>query len=542
MYRQISMGLLSRRSDLRLLGFSILLIVVTRAPFLPSYLYSFDSVNLALALKDFDPLLHQPQPPGYPLFVTEAWLLNQVLRVPEWTFAVLGIIVSSLAVLFAYLLGVRMFSRQVGLLAAALLFVNPIFWYAGLTSPLRTHLAFVPLLMAYFCWRTWEGESRYLLAASLALGLGAGARPELLVTLMPMWAWTAWRARRSGYLDRSILLLAASVLLWIAMLGIAYGGLTSMISSLEGYFYTEAMQTSPLLQASAAGWQRMAGRAVVWSSLGALCWIWALPFAWRALRRTDPPKPFVTFLTIWILPCFLFSVLVHIGDPDQALATIAGLCLAGGFALNAAEQSIACRCAGWLPEGVLASWIILFVNLPLFFGEYLPPWREATPQFRGLASVTDAWRFAVYESSLPRVRWVDRMAANGFRQLEALQSGTERPVLAVWLRDGEPSWRKVCYYFPSIGVYVLEEGGDRAVLASKGRLSVNNTAVDSYLGPPPIRVPVPRGARLVWLLGAAEVDKLAAVVPLQPASPLYYTDLPPDAAEFRYGSFVFSPE
>jgi hypothetical protein len=38
------------------------------------------------------------------------------------------------------------------------------------------------------------------------------------------------------------------------------------------------------------------------------------------------------------------------------------------------------------------------------------------------------------------------------------------------------------------------------------------------------------------------VAKLAAVVPLQSAPPLYYTDLSPETTEFRYGSFVIAPE
>src|SRR3970282_159368 len=62
------------------------LVIVTRWPLLPSRLYSFDTVNLALALEDFDPTRHQPQPPGYPLFVAEARLLYWLLGTPERTF------------------------------------------------------------------------------------------------------------------------------------------------------------------------------------------------------------------------------------------------------------------------------------------------------------------------------------------------------------------------------------------------------------------------------------------------------------------------
>src|SRR5579871_1417082 len=45
-----------------------LISLVTALPLVPPYLYSFDTVNMALALKEFDPTRNQPQPPGYPFF------------------------------------------------------------------------------------------------------------------------------------------------------------------------------------------------------------------------------------------------------------------------------------------------------------------------------------------------------------------------------------------------------------------------------------------------------------------------------------------
>src|SRR5207253_2196556 len=116
------------------------LVLATRLPFVPPHLFSFDTVNLALALKQFDPDRNQPQPPGYPLFVAEERLANPLFRAPERTFAVLSSVICGLALGMLYLLGARMFSPGAGLAAAALLFVNPAFWYSGLTTPLRPHL------------------------------------------------------------------------------------------------------------------------------------------------------------------------------------------------------------------------------------------------------------------------------------------------------------------------------------------------------------------------------------------------------------------
>ena len=140
-----------------LFGFCILMVGLTRLPIFPPQLYSFDSVNLALALEHFDPTLHQPQPPGYPLFVLEARLLDVPFGSAERTFAALGLLVSGLAVGMLYLLGKELFSPWAGMVAAALLFVNPTFWFSSLTSPLRPHLALVSIVMAYFCWRAKRG-------------------------------------------------------------------------------------------------------------------------------------------------------------------------------------------------------------------------------------------------------------------------------------------------------------------------------------------------------------------------------------------------
>jgi len=45
-----------------------LLICFTRWPLTPKkHLYHIDNVNFALALYDFNPALHRPQPPGDPM-------------------------------------------------------------------------------------------------------------------------------------------------------------------------------------------------------------------------------------------------------------------------------------------------------------------------------------------------------------------------------------------------------------------------------------------------------------------------------------------
>jgi hypothetical protein len=159
-----------------------------------------------------------------------------------------------------------------------------------------------------------------------------------------------------------------------------------------------------------------------------------------------------------------------------------------------------------------------------------------------LTSVSDAVLIGTYESSYARVRWIEQMTDLGLQGIETLRAGTERPVLVVWARDGTPVWRKICYYLPSQQVYVLDETGDPGVPAAQARLWAGSRPLMRHTGPPPFRLSVPKGARLIWVAGANTVADLQKVFPLQSLSNVYYTDLPPDAPPMRWGSFELVPE
>jgi len=572
------------------LGASLFLVLLTRWPLLPPQLYSFDSVNLALALHEFDPTRNQPQPPGYPLFVLEARLLHVLLGTPERTFAVLALLISAICLALLYQLGNRLFSPAVGLAAAGLLLVNPVFWYSGLTSPLRPHLALISLLAAYCCWRAANGEHRYFYASSMVLGLGGGFRPELSLILLPLWAWAGWRGARFGVWVRGGLLLIATTALWVAILVLASGGVTPMIAAFRDYATAQTFQTSVAFGSVSLGWRRMLGRAFVWTALGALPWLWALPFAWFRRQQWPHTTRSLGFLTAWFLPGFLFHCLIHIGDPDHALTTIPAVCLVGGLAMIAAEQTIRLRVAWtlagpglatglallsaliflsprqehplagvvvWIAIGFSLLWLVplvplqerapvvcaaLLANILLFLGHFPFPQGPAASPFHGLASVRDAFLGGRYESSYDRVRWTAQMMDVAVEHLPLLKLSAHQPVLLIWSRDGEPVWRKLAYYFPTDRLYVLDEAGDPGVPSSQARLWSGNNILRTFSGVAPVPLPVPRGSRLVWFVGGGSIRDLAEKVPLQRSPVLLYSDLPADSPSFRWGSFEFVPE
>src|SRR6185295_1829165 len=176
---------------------------------------SVDNVNLAFALEWFDPLNHQPQPPGYPLFVLFSRGVNFVLRSVEHTFLFISVLSTGLSLLVIGALGKRMFSEWSGKAAVLLLLVNPVFWQTGATSPLRPFLALFSLLTAYCAWRCWHGETRYALWGAACVGVGSGFRPELLPYLFPLWFVSACVGTRSfRTVVAGLSIVASVVLIW----------------------------------------------------------------------------------------------------------------------------------------------------------------------------------------------------------------------------------------------------------------------------------------------------------------------------------------
>ena len=163
---------MEKRLHFLIFGFVVLvLLILTRIPAMADY-FSIDNVNLAFSLEKFDPRIHQPQPPGYPLFVLSARLVNALFDDAERTFAVIAFLVSALSLFVAFLLGRRMFSSWAAAAGTCLLLVNPVFWHSGLDGPLRPNLALFSLLTAYCCWRCWNREKQFALWSAVALGIG----------------------------------------------------------------------------------------------------------------------------------------------------------------------------------------------------------------------------------------------------------------------------------------------------------------------------------------------------------------------------------
>src|ERR1051325_1096837 len=321
------------------------LFLLTRVPAMAQY-FSIDKVNLAFSLEKFDPTIHQPQPPGYPLFVLFARMANVIFRNPERTFAFISLLVSGISLYAAFALGSRISSSWAGAAGALLLLATPPFWYANLEGPLRPNLALFSLLTAYCSWRCWNGEKRFAYWGAVALGVGGGFRPDLIAFLLPLWFISSCVGTRSW---RSVLpasaLLAAIVLIWTGALAAAMGGVSTFVTVMLAYAVTQSGHGSVVFGSSIIAWLRQINRLVIWNGLAMVPWIWVVPFCFgrpEDIRATDHPTSarrgmVFAFFFIWLVPGLIVQAMTHIEEPGHTLFSVAALCVLGGYVLSLAR-------------------------------------------------------------------------------------------------------------------------------------------------------------------------------------------------------------
>jgi len=402
-------------------------LVATRWPLAPHYLYYFDSANFAFALENFNPALHQPQPPGYPLFVALTRLIHLFVLRPEHVFLIAGLLAACGAVVLIRLLAREIFGAPAGMLAAALLASNPVFWFGGLTNQIRVFLAVSALGMALLAWRALRNPDRpaWLYAMFVAIAVGAGFRPALAVKLLPLALWVWWRCgHRPRRLAIGAATLVAAALPWLVVTVWAVGGPERYVAVLWQYANEQFQGSSALFGAAAPSALEMVAMALVWNLLGVVAWIWAVPFVWKGARDAAWRER-AAFLAIAIMPAFLFSAVIHIGDPDQALASVSILCTAGGGVLAAFCRSKAGRRVHVTAAAVVVLQTILF---------FCPPTKLAKA------------------ASYRHVAMVDRMTTGAMTAIEDLRR--DGPLTIVHYGSSVAS-RELAYYFPEDYVVIL---------------------------------------------------------------------------------------
>ncbi len=468
-------NLSSKRKDILISTLIILLILLTRIPFVSKYLYEWDSVNYALGFENFNIVNHQPHPPGYIFYVGLGKYLNVIFNDPNNTMIFISILFSTLTVILIYFLAKEMFSRQIAVIASLLLIFNPLFWYYGEIATIYPSEAFFASLVAFLSYSVFKGKEKYFYPSIIALGLAGGFRQDLIIFMFPLWMFCLFYKNRDPLrFLKAILVLIPTVLVWFIPT-IVFSGGYEQYSQSSSTLYKMCFPRSSLIFGSTIANQLSAlGAYFAWSGLG-LTFIGIFMIAMFNLYHRIGPihlfrlnirNPKIIFITLWILPASIVYILIHIAKPGYILVFVPILAIILGYfvyklskGLNSKYKSYSAR--KWLAV-VLA--IIIVFNSAFFLLPYNISEEKLweTPitsmnAYEGIIWGIDT-SFMYNNEKINSNDHSTKAYLDAISKVPGSNSNNTIIVIGEINRGNEGfNWRKAMYYLPDYSIYYLVE-------------------------------------------------------------------------------------
>jgi len=306
------------------------LVLVARVAFAAQTLWAWDSVLYARALEQgfhvgADLADQRPHPPGYVFYIGVAALIRFVTRDSNTALVVVSVIASALTAAAVYLLCRRYADRALAAVIALGAASAPLVWtYGEVAMP----YALLGLLSVVLAVSLRDARSRpwpAALIASVAFGLAAGFRQDLLLLLGPLWLWMV-----AGHSWRERVLCAAAVgvaaLAWFVPSALLSGGLAAYLATL-GAQASRVSELSPAAGSDALLRNTLLTVYALWWGLLGFALLLVAAIVTR-LRVRGPFNEETVFFALWLVPAGLVYVTIHIGDPGYLMSVLPGLYVA----------------------------------------------------------------------------------------------------------------------------------------------------------------------------------------------------------------------
>jgi len=320
------------------------LTLLSRLPFREQILYHWDSIGFAFSVTDFDVINRHPHYPGYILYVGLARLVNIIVNDPEAALVWISVVGSGLTVAGLYILGLTMFNRTVGLVAALFLASSPLYWFYGEISLPHGLDALAVIVAIGLLYRLTQGQvsTAGVIVTASWLGLVGGLRPQTLMFLSPLMLYVSLHLRWRRILLALSVLIVANLAWFIPLLWLNggwspyYEGL-SYYSQEFGLFNVAENLTEltrnvrKLVMYTAYG----LGFALVSMGLGAIIVLRSLLTA----KPTLPQDVRFWMLLFWIVPSAGYYILLHMGNHGLTLIFLPALIILGAVSLSSLPWS-----------------------------------------------------------------------------------------------------------------------------------------------------------------------------------------------------------
>lgn len=257
-----------------LLG-AVAALLALRLPFLPPTLEDIDSVNFELGVHDYDPVHHQPHPPGYPVYIFLAKLIHPWFDSHAAGLGFVSALFSAVSVVPLYFLMRRLTSRPAAALVCVLTLFNPILWFnsvrpmsdlTGFFFVTATQCLLLTGILHDCPWR----RRQVWLAGTVLAGISIGVRSQAVWLVGPLLLYGIWRLRSIRAAAVTLLCVGAAAALWLVPVVELSGGTAQFVDTFSTMIRS-ALPVEPLVNGFSL---RRAARATVdvlvspWQSVG----------------------------------------------------------------------------------------------------------------------------------------------------------------------------------------------------------------------------------------------------------------------------------
>jgi len=472
------------------------LILLLRLPFHAQYLTKWDSCNFAFALEHYDIAGHTPHPPGYPVYILTAFIINFIVKDANLAFIIEGILLCWAAAAFIYLTGRMLFGFTTGFFAALLFIVSPASWYlssAALSYMSDAALISVVLYLAILTHRYPSLRWPPVIMA-LSMGLGAGLRVPGFIICIPIYLL--------HLVDVSWVKRIASMIIILIIITGAYGWVINKTGGLKEYsgvVKTESVKHesafAKLLHDPVREIKKNTGQILLFvlQSFGYMAIFLLVPllFPRTLFRRLTRDKLFIWMALL--VPMLLFTF-VYINLSAIMLVLLPVLCLVmirgiEKAALYLARKSVKSKdyiTIKRLSELILfACFFIIILVIGTHYFSYEGEKQSPMKEFN---------LYRLYSNDLYVSSLVDTVSKNYPPGETCLLLSMEAKHAGYYLRDYPVIWDKYAIRLPSLAVpeiFSLYKG--RRVMLQSDCIAMENNLICT--------VPLPNGCRTLIFRG-----------------------------------------
>lgn len=536
----------SRKIDLFISAILVVLMLITRIPFISKYLYEWDSVNYALGFENFDIVHHQPHPPGYIFYVGLGRAINTVFNDPNTTMVFISILFSILTVIIIYFLVKQMFSRQMAIITTLLLVFNPLFWYYGEIATIYPSEAFFATIIAYLSYQVFKGNEKFFYPSIIALGLAGGFRQDLIFYMFPLWIFCAFYNNRDvSRLLKAIIVLIPSVLVWFIPTLIFSGGYEQYSQATSALFTKMFPKSSIIYGTPLIGQATDISSYFAWMGLaltytGIIIIVLFNKYVGKGpihVFRENIRDPQVIFLTLWILIPSLAYLLIHLAKPGYMLVFVPALVIILAYFIKELSCGLNAKFGRYSPQ----KWIVIILSLTILVNTayFVLPYNIneeklwETPINDLSASDGILWGLDMgFMSVDKKINSNDQSTQtylNAISKVPGSNSNNTIIVVGEITHEDEGfNWRKAMYYLPDYPIYYLIES-DHFITSEWYGKNHTNTWLNSNV----FKIPLNGSTeKVIWIISDKSdyFPQITSQIPINTidlpnGGKLYYSDV-----------------